>query len=309
MRSYALGIIYTRKCNSKCKICGMSSSPHIDSKLDVDEAKEYIDISSEVFMKKKPIIAISGGEPFLFLDEIKKIIRYCNKNKSRRISITSNGFWARDYEETLNIMNELDKIGLDHLRISSDIYHNEYVPYNNIKNIMDASKSVFFRVNITNTVIGNDYSISEIVENLQESLFGIDIVQSPGHPIGRALNYFNESDFYYNSLSSICKEQGMITIDADANVYPCGSIWSFNKNRVMGNARVENLKDIILKVENDKHSNFIAEHGIKPYIEYIQDSYELEDKFVDDCHACGYIFNTFDIDYLDDVLDKILSTV
>jgi len=311
MSYFALGLVYTKKCNSECDMCGLSCSPREEEKMSVDEAKEYIMQSKECFPSKRPIVAITGGEPMLYMDEMYEIIDYSAQLNAKRISMTSNCFWASDYDKTYEILYNLQECGLDHLRISCDEFHNKTVPSENVKNVLEAAKILQFSITIGCIVVKGGKSLSDVLNNLGSASLDYNFRQHACHPIGRAKEKFSEEDFYYSPLIKCCGDKGLISILPNGDTYPCGSMWAMNKNRLLGNAKEISLEKLIKKATENKHNKFIEENSVIPYINYLgqQDEKLKEKQFVDSCHACGYLFENYSLDVLDDALENIMNAM
>jgi len=85
-----LVIQYTDMCNARCPQCGMRKTEKFSrSKLCPDDVKKIIDAA---VLRGVKAISFTGGEPFLFFDEIVDLMKYAEKAGIKYIRTGTNGF-------------------------------------------------------------------------------------------------------------------------------------------------------------------------------------------------------------------------
>ena len=135
-------------CNLNCQWC---DTPYTWDKNDerfynepfhmsIEELEEEIRQSQtekgvETFI---PHIAFTGGEPFLIYNDLRELIKLASLS-GKRVTTITNGYWASNYDLVITKIKELKERGLNHLSISYDSYHSEYIDVNNIRNILKAT--------------------------------------------------------------------------------------------------------------------------------------------------------------------------
>lgn len=134
-----LSLVYTRKCNAFCRMCSANAGPLRKEKMSLPQVRMYIDQAREVSGFKS--IVITGGEPLLFFDEIVEIIADVH-SAGFVIKIVTNGFWADTEEEARTKLKILKDNGLDEMALSTDSYHQEFVPVENIRYALQAAKEL-----------------------------------------------------------------------------------------------------------------------------------------------------------------------
>jgi len=88
-----LVIQLTDICNAHCPQCGMRSTNKFKrSKLPVDDAKRILDAAVQNGVKA---VSFTGGEPFLFFDELCLLIKYAGQLGIEYIRTGTNGFLFR----------------------------------------------------------------------------------------------------------------------------------------------------------------------------------------------------------------------
>ncbi len=88
-----LVIQITDRCNASCPQCGMRASNDFPrSKLPLDDVRRILDSAAEQGIQ---VVSFTGGEPFLFLDELVEMIRHAGKAGIGCIRTGTNGYFLR----------------------------------------------------------------------------------------------------------------------------------------------------------------------------------------------------------------------
>lgn len=286
MRYFCTCLIYTLKCNFQCSMCGLSCSPKQQEKMSLDEAKKYVtqSISNNLFF-----FGITGGEPLLYETEINELIKFAVKKGAKKISLTTNCYWAKNYKNTYDIMNRLKNSGLNHMKISCDKFHMKMVPLEYIKNVLNVSEEIKLRVTLGCTVEKSEESVFVLLKGLGASVLGHSITFNGIQEVGRAKNYLANKETICKVVKNSCPEGGILTITPNGNIYACGSLYPLDSDRNCGNLKHENLNVILNRLQENKDLQYIMEHGIEDYYECISQKYP-EIRFSNACHICEYIF-------------------
>ncbi len=110
-------IQFTNHCNAHCPQCGMRTTAKIPrSRLETDEIKRIIDAAAERGMQA---VSFTGGEPFLFQDDLIKLIDYAGQAGIPYIRTGTNGFTFRgadrsDFSDRIKAL--ADKLAATSLR-------------------------------------------------------------------------------------------------------------------------------------------------------------------------------------------------
>lgn len=122
-----LVIQYTTYCNATCPQCGMRKTNKINRVvLEKDYVKQVIDFA--VSKWNIQFLSFTGGEPFLFVDDIIELIKYANSMGIRYVRTGTNGFMfqynssrADEFEKrTRSLIEKLSETELYTLWISID---------------------------------------------------------------------------------------------------------------------------------------------------------------------------------------------
>lgn len=132
-----LSIITTYRCSSACENCCFQCNPLRKEMLSIDEIKKYIKEAVDTFPSIK-VLVLTGGECFLLQKGLDVLIEYATI-LGLSVRVVTNGFWAKEYFNTLSRVKELADVGLKEINFSTGDEHLEYVPFNSVKNGLLAS--------------------------------------------------------------------------------------------------------------------------------------------------------------------------
>ena len=128
------GIIVTYKCSASCMHCCYSASPNRSGDY---MSKETAD---KIFglLKKTGCLSvhIGGGEPFM---DFEKLLDVCKSALRHNIAIDyieTNASWFTNEYSVSEKLKKLIAVGAECLLISIDPFHNEFVPYSRVKNLI-----------------------------------------------------------------------------------------------------------------------------------------------------------------------------
>src|SRR3981081_785766 len=92
-RSREFALMLSRKCNIECRHCGVESTPRIKEKMPFKEAQRLIIEASAIQDFGK--VTFTGGEPFMYPDELEQLIALC-RGLGLETRVVTNGFWAKN---------------------------------------------------------------------------------------------------------------------------------------------------------------------------------------------------------------------
>lgn len=286
-----LGLIITYKCNAECPICLLESSPKSNETMSLSDAYRIIEESAEVGFKQ---IGIVGGEPMIYYDNVLKIIERSKENDFKFISVSTNGFWAKDKAKCKEVLNELVKAGLNHMCLSADEFHSKFVPYECIRNILDCAKDMNIYIELNSVVTKNSDRLSEIAKELGESLLGYNICEHPCSPVGRAEYSIAEDEFFLQDSYPIgkCRKQDTLTIHPDGRVYPCCCPTKNGELLYIGSTNENNISELMEIYKKNIYAALIRHRGTKWFLDFINDesSIKIKKKYVGLCDFCGDLF-------------------
>jgi MoaA/NifB/PqqE/SkfB family radical SAM enzyme len=132
-----LGLYYTMQCQAACGHCGVWSGPDRRERMSLAQARGYIDQLAEMGSAK--VVVFVGGEPLLHLDDICELIAF---TRARGIApqVSTNAFWASTPDRARKTIEKLASAGLEHLALSADAYHSEFIDPRNVGRAFDVAR-------------------------------------------------------------------------------------------------------------------------------------------------------------------------
>ncbi|MDY6229092.1 MAG: radical SAM protein [Clostridium sp.] len=290
MNYNSIGITIGNKCNASCEICCMSSNPQSNSIISIEEIKKYLEsIKNNNNIR---VISFTGGEVFLYYNQLKELILFVNEC-DKVSTITTNGFWAKDLNSTIEILNELKLLGLGGITVSYDEFHQKYIPITNINNILIAGKEVDLPVSIQSVIIKR--SVNKWIDSLSDNLVNTSITFVPCFPVGEAQrNIDNNQYIREKSLYGLkCRKNGAYSVTADGNIWPCCSPYITETALLLGNiADDKTVDNTIRKLRTNIILYCLRNYGFDIFIDYAREnlSIDLPEKVISSCELCGIIF-------------------
>lgn len=287
----------TDRCNLQCRHCILDAKepekeigwPVIERLI--REAANLRDIKE---------IAFVGGEPFLEFDTLVKSVHLC-KTSGLNSSVVTNGFWAFTKESSEKKLRELQ--GLTDLCVSTDIFHQEFVPVENIRIIIVSCNDLGIRCQVYFSYLNNPESE---VENLKKQLEGLDnlyvLNQQPVIFIGRAAKELDKSSIYsYDPRGKPCTCIDSPLITSDGSIIACcgaAIVWSGNHLLQIGNIHNQTLAEIKKAAQLNPVLHAIRLGGPDKLVKLVRGQAEKEgimftqppmDEIRDLCSLCRYI--------------------
>ncbi len=287
-----LCLILTDKCNAQCKTCCFSCSPKNSAVMDeglmlkaIDEACETGDFN---------VVGFSGGEPFLYYELLKRGAEYA-KQKGLLVTAATNGFWGAWSDEELQ--QKLDALQLDHLSISYDPYHGEFVSEETYKRAISAAKvlKISYDVCIGET---KDKKVNDLYMQLDTEKYLTVTTLYPYARIGGAKRLPEDIFYRFKDTDEIyCNGASMIAVRYDGEVFPCCSQPVFDTALSLGNLNERSLKDILENSETAKLCKIIRDPEIFTQLKnYAADEMGMvfPEKCTTVCEICAMMFSDKD---------------
>lgn len=286
----AVGFVLSLKCNLRCRHCCVEAGVDRTEEMNVEDVFRWLDETKAA--KDITDIGFTGGEPFLYKD-LTKVVQRARK-LFPRVTIMTNGFWAKDLKTAKEVLFPLASAGLTKLAISADKFHQEVIPLEYVKNAIAASRYYDLQLKI-NSLIGSDSSITvNDLHNYRKAY----IVNYPIHRAGRAMK---DSSLSFESLdpgsfeSMYCTESIIPTVFPDGKVYYCDAI-SFRVREgphpmLLGNAHELPLSDILKQIRHDPLLTTLRE-GFRRLIHVIKEAgleHKLKKSYFLPCDLCDHL--------------------
>ena len=308
-----IGLMLSFRCPITCPHCIVNAGPGRKELIPVKDCLKWINESRLYGKTHIQGIAITGGEPFYHQEDLKLISDY-GKERKFIISVVTNAFWANTREEAFKILSRFPNIHM--ISISTDVYHQKYIPFENVQYTIHAAKELGKLYNIA--ICAEDFLDPEYVR-IKESLIGIGeedrIRESIVTPIGRAkhrarhVNYSESREptkAACNSASSPVIFPGgkvsacigpALTLD-DGNPLILGNMYKQPLKEIMDGAELNPILHTIRVWGPHKLIELLSEHGFEE---------RIPDNFIKDC-VCDVCYKLMSDDITVRTLKEIFDS-
>jgi hypothetical protein len=238
---------------------------------------------------------IGGGEPFLDVEGLGKVLETAQAMRVCVEYVETNSSWYQDEAAACRTLNKLRKLGLTTLLVSMSPFHNEYIPFNKVKGVIAAARlagiSIFPWIREFYPEI--DSFDDKVPHRLSEyqSMFGEDYVKTiPSrywvHFGGRALTTFS-SVFEPRELSSLLTGTGCQEL-TDVSHFHFDLFGNYIPGLCSGlSIRMEDLGRPF-SLEDYPILTTLFRSGIKGFLDFAvtQHSFKPSGHYFSKCHLC-----------------------
>jgi MoaA/NifB/PqqE/SkfB family radical SAM enzyme len=262
-----LGIYLTNKCNIECRHCCVSSGPRESSHLSLTEILPQV--AELVGNGTVRALHVSGGEPFLYRDDVHEIAEV-GAQANIPVAINTNGFWATDISRARRLLKGMP--GISQIILSADEYHLDYLPLERVVNATAACLELGVLVHIS--VCTPEGKRTDFVDHLEhalgrEVLSNVSLSVSPVELGGRADTLVEAQ---WRTLKAElpegrCRLLNRPVILEDGTVHACCNTTVAKRCRDsplnLGNVRNEPLSSILQRSQGDAVLHAIRIYGPK----------------------------------------------
>jgi hypothetical protein len=258
-----VSFLFTEHCNISCQHCYNNSSPHKKAKrIPLDK---MLAIVAEMPKTDITCLGITGGEPFLYPQDILALIKAGRAAGLKRICINTNGFWASTDERTKQMLDTLAGAGFmqaadDIIKVSAGVYHHEFLAFDHA---LTLARHYYDRFGKPLSV---DYELP---------LHGGLAVAGDVRKMIGALGLAERVELCFRGVDSVgrakglggidraptqpnCRELSAILFNLDETVSPCLGVGHEGNGISVGRSDRHGLKDLIKRMQNDPILQFIA---------------------------------------------------
>ena len=283
-----LGILLWNTCNAACDHCAVNSSPKEKPVMTDEQICRLID--SAFCDSENPSIGFSGGEAFAFFDRLCRILRYATA-KGASVSVNTNGFWGRNYEDACCKIKILKAIPVSKLVVSIDDFHDRFLPKAYPLAVIRACKEHQLEVDLQFVATRNSSRLADLLREHGEELLNVTCREIPCHPVGRAASFAESSLFLAPRVPGGLCPSAIMSASADGRLIPYCNTAGHLKELQLGS-----VDDDVIAV-NERFLNdpvFVVMRHLGPKAFYEQ-AVALgllghEKGHVDQCHLCHSLF-------------------
>jgi Zn-finger protein len=283
----------------------------------------YIDQAAG--QKGLKMVAYSGGEPFLFYQDVRTLMGHAS-SKGLKGGIVTNCFWAHSDKIVQERLTELMRLGLQEIITSVDDYHLRHVPAHSVAKVIRTALALGIRVGINMLVTTNSAISAKNLADLlsvDQALLGdqtkVWIRESSPVPVGRAkeklsagaAKLYGQKELIFNPCFFAVRNA---VITPNGSVFACcgfGGATADGPSSITfgGNANEEPLNGIIDQLSRNLLLNLIVHYGPYYLLTLVAQEYPLvrfRKKYVSNCDVCEEISSNIQ---LRQALAEILMTM
>ena len=240
------------------------------------------------------MVGITGGEPFIYFSDAIGLIERV-KQLGLGVTFTTNGFWGKEYEIAYEKLKIIKKLGVDFFTLSVDDFHEKFVPYQSIANVVDISKKLDIRIIINSVSTKNSKRLKGVLEKLENSLTNCNLIEIPCVPVGHAAERIKEDEYIYMDElpTGCCEFMNTFTILPNGNAYPCCSEAGMSSVLYLGNIYHDSVDDLLKNFYNNNICSVLREKGTTYIYKELVSNEErerLRKQFISSCDMCHVLF-------------------
>jgi pyruvate-formate lyase-activating enzyme len=247
----------TYHCNIACRHCYNHSGP--DRKTQRLALTRMLAIVAEAPVANITRLNVTGGEPFLYPDDLLALVAAGRAAGLRGVSLYTNGFWAATEEKASAMLGRLAAAGFmrgpdDHIKVSSGAYHEEFIAFDRIAILARAYFGMFGRalpVDIELPAEGGEAAARRFEQRAREAAAGPQMRLHFRNvaPMGRARGF--ERPRTARAERRPCPSIKQIVFDPDGAARPCCGLNNENAGLVFGDMGAHGLRDLVKRMQND----------------------------------------------------------
>lgn len=192
MKLKNISFVITDRCTAACKVCCFGCRPENNKMLDKEIIKDYINQLAE--NNPEAHVAFTGGEALIYRDLLLECMAHA-KSLGLVSTLVTNGFFGGTVEKAHNTLKELRDAGLVSIAFSADVYHQEFIPLQNLKNAIAEALYMGIKVHVRMMELIDDDSVAKTVAALRPEIYGARLFFYPVFPVGDALEMQSEEKF------------------------------------------------------------------------------------------------------------------
>ncbi len=289
------GIMTNYNCTVKCSHCRHNASP--------DRSPGFIEQSmlQSILSKLEEFGCISvhleGGEPFIYPKELLEAVKLIQKSNINLEHVVTNCSWYKNKKDTIQLLKDFKKYGLNRLLIKVGPFQNEAIPLKKVENVKSIAEQVGINVMIWDCEFYPD--VASFESNKTHSIkkylkrFGPDYINKVARKI--SINYAGRSfDTYTNHLKGQSIEKILAMNKTCIQDYPTHTHFHVDKFGNFSFSHTQGvtiaLKDLGKPVTKEKYPylHLLMNEGIHGIYNLAINEYQFKPKleYISKCHIC-----------------------
>lgn len=304
LKPYTLVIRTTERCNVGCFHCSISATPK-GNNISKELAKAAIKESKENGISR---VHFTGGEPLLY-ENLADLIHFAGDLKMFT-DITSSTF-TKTGEDTINLLNDLKKSGLECVMLSYDEPHSRKVTIEQFTKFAKQSQNLGMHICVFVTEGGNtSFTTADLKREFAKEDIDVDKIEwsvSEYQFEGRGKKFIDLAETNDREHSeNYCRcpyVMAVPTLNPDGNVSLCHMANFKTKNFTVGKYPDESFETILDKMEHSPIYRYLAKYGPQKSLRNI--GFAKEEIPNDMCRACEKYLTVMETDEYRQKLDEL----
>jgi pyruvate-formate lyase-activating enzyme len=281
---------FTYHCNIACRHCYNNSGPHRKAeRIPLETMLEIVAQMPETGIRR---LNLSGGEPFLYQDDVLALVAAGRAAGLDVISIYTNGFWASTDERAARILERLEQRGFmrksgDHIKVSGGVYHQEFIAFDRILILARNYYARFGQPLLVDIELPPGSSAME--EDIRHRITAAGLTDRVKLYIRRYVSPIGRAEGVQEIQNGVtdtppCGTINQIAFDPDGSVRPCCGASNEHHGIIIGRSG-EHLKNLAKSMQNDPILQFIATRRMGEIFAYVPAA-PKKDGYGGRCHLC-----------------------
>jgi len=295
------GLMLSYWCPSRCRCCYVYAGPDAADRATQMSARQAVAYWAGIVKLAGPRgnVHITGGEPFGDFERLKCILQLARgKGLEGLEKIETNAYWCTADELVYQRLSQLKELGLTKLQVSCDIYHQEYIPLENVQRALRIGSELLGRDGIQvrwrdfldNPVLVGPmepkeraFALAETLKNRPERLLGRAADQ-----LSTLLNSRNCDDFVDKPCSKEILAAKHVHIDGAGHVFS-GTCMGIILGKLAGPEEDDELVELWCRFDYRRHPvwSILGRDGPGGLLALAEPlGYRRRMGYVDKCHLC-----------------------
>lgn len=278
----------TTLCNLRCAHCFVNRN---NISLSAKEAVDFLASCKNSESSRIEKVGFSGGEPFLAMDFLCKVINFSRNNDFMFDQIMTNGVWWKNEDELNKALQKIYDAGYDgKIGISYDNFHGQN--YGKIRTFCAAVNKIFGEESISVQAVADPFLDDEKTEKLESELdalgndFSADIFILPQTFQSEDKRGWKSDEWFKEDF---CQGPGNILfVHPDGNIAPCCGFANENCALFIGKI-TDSFEKVMKNASETPMIRLCFEKGLSSLIPKLEKEDKLPGKTGDICTFCDFV--------------------
>jgi len=313
----SVNLRFTYHCNVSCAHCYNHSGPR--RKRERLDESAMLDLIDQLAGAGIAALNLTGGEPMLYPDLVCRLIGRARAANVARVSIMSNGAWARTPGCAERVLANLERAGFnpdqgDWIKVSAGVYHQTAgIP---LQAVAHAARAYHRRFGLPLTI---DYEVHGLIPETSQAAwaalgrFGLSnreatLVPRQIEPLGRGSDLESRVSRYPAALFGPCDMIDQVVVNPDGRCRPCCGMNDSNEGIVLGSIHRDSLRCIVKRLQNHPVLQAMARLPVGQVFREVAPGFQALARYASHCELCQEVLGARDPRELFDRCPERFST-